>query len=198
MPATPKLATLQSGKKEWKDDRLVGSCLQGDEDAWAVLIDRYKNLIYSIPVKYGFSREDAADVFQSVCVDFLRELPRLRDVKALPKWLMQVSVHTCLRQRREQQAHGNVSPDEMESVPDQEARLPEEWFHEIAQELTLRTALSDLSPRCQELVRMLFYESPSRPYAEIAQQLGLAAGSVGFIRGRCLSKLRQKLEKAGF
>jgi DNA-directed RNA polymerase specialized sigma24 family protein len=45
---------------------------------------------------------------------------------------------------------------------------------------------------------MLFYESPSRPYAEIAQQLGLAAGSVGFIRGRCLSKLRQKLEKAGF
>ena len=38
----------------------------------------------------------------------------------------------------------------------------------------------------------------SRPYAEVAQSLGIATGSIGFIRGRCLEKLRGGLAKLGF
>ena len=55
-----------------------------------------------------------------------------------------------------------------------------------------------LSPRCREMVRLLFYENPPLPYAEVAQRMGLATGSIGFIRGRCLKKLQQLLEKRGF
>jgi len=45
-----------------------------------LLIDKYKALIYSIPVKYGLSREEAADVFQATCVELLRAaLPDLRE-----------------------------------------------------------------------------------------------------------------------
>ena len=35
----------------WTDSRLVRACLDGDERAWAALIAKYKNLIYSIPLK---------------------------------------------------------------------------------------------------------------------------------------------------
>ncbi|HJX84664.1 MAG TPA: sigma-70 family RNA polymerase sigma factor [Candidatus Angelobacter sp.] len=194
MSTTTKLGPLE--QNSWDDDRLVQCCLKGDEDAWGVLIDRYKNLIFSIPIKYGFSPEDAADVFQSVCLDFLRELPRLRDVKALPKWLTQVSAHTCLRRRKQQQPADSV--DDMETIADIGQMMPEDRLHEINQEQALRNAVANLSPRCQNLVRMLFYESPSRPYTEIASRLGLAVGSIGFIRGRCLGKLRQALDVAGF
>ncbi len=48
----------------WSDDRLIRACLNGNEQAWSALIDKYKNLIYSIPMKYGASPEDAADIFQ--------------------------------------------------------------------------------------------------------------------------------------
>ena len=181
----------------WDDDRLVQSCLKGDEDAWGVLIDRYKNLIFSIPIKYGLSPDDAADVFQSVCLDFLRELPRLRDVKALPKWLIQISAHTCLRRRRKHELPAGAV-DEMETLPDTGHMMPEDRLHEINQEQALRNAVASLPARCRKLVRMLFYESPSRPYAEIASHLGLAVGSIGFIRGRCLGKLRRALGQAGF
>ena len=44
---------------------------------------------------------------------------------------------------------------------------------------------------------MLFYEHPPRPYQQVAQQLGVATGSVGFIRGRCLAKLARALHAAG-
>jgi DNA-directed RNA polymerase specialized sigma24 family protein len=55
-----------------------------------------------------------------------------------------------------------------------------------------------LPARCRELVRMLFFEEPAREYREIAKSLGIAVGSIGFIRQRCLEKLRKRLAEAGF
>jgi hypothetical protein len=45
----------------WADDaKLVDHCLRGDEAAWAVLLSKYMNWICSIPIEYGFSREEAS------------------------------------------------------------------------------------------------------------------------------------------
>ncbi len=52
--------------------------------------------------------------------------------------------------------------------------------------------------RCRKLVEMLFYGQPPPPYAEVAARLGLATGSIGFIRGRCLKKLEAGLKAGGF
>jgi len=70
------------------DERLVALCLKGDQQAWADLIDKYKNLIYSIPLRYGASPEDASDIFQSVCLQLFAELPRLRKTAAFSAWLI--------------------------------------------------------------------------------------------------------------
>ena len=78
------------------------------------------------------------------------------------------------------------------------AELPLDFVHQIECEQMLRNALAEVSPRCRELIRMLFFETPARPYREAARTLGIATGSVGFIRGRCLERLRKHLEKAGF
>ena len=42
------------------DRRLVAACLKGNEQAWAALVFKYRRLIYSIPLKYGGTKEDAA------------------------------------------------------------------------------------------------------------------------------------------
>jgi RNA polymerase sigma factor (sigma-70 family) len=69
---------------------------------------------------------------------------------------------------------------------------------ELQQDQLLREALSELTPRCRRLVQMLFFESPTRPYLQVAKDLKLAPGSIGFIRKRCLDKLRKRLEQMGF
>src|SRR5258708_34126385 len=79
----------------WNDTRLVKECLSGNEEAWCLLIDKYKALIYSIPVKYSLSQQEPADVFQATCVELLVRLPQLRDPRALPKWLMHIAHHHC-------------------------------------------------------------------------------------------------------
>jgi RNA polymerase sigma factor (sigma-70 family) len=198
MSAAPNPAAIENKKNSWADDRLVRACRKGDEEAWSALIDRYKNLIFSIPIKYGLSRDDAADVFQSVCVDFLRELPNLREIKALPKWLIQISAHTSLRRKQHQEKLITTAVEELETLSLPEKAVADDLLHEAQQEQALRNAVAKLSPRCRELVHMLFYETPPRPYGSVAAQLGLAPGSIGFIRGRCLEKLRRSLKEAGF
>src|SRR6201993_784526 len=86
------------------DARLIQQCLQGKQDAWSALIDKYKNLIYSIPIKLGMY-QDAADIFQAVCLDLFSDLPRLRQPRALPKWLMQTCYRRCLQYRRRAERH---------------------------------------------------------------------------------------------
>ena len=69
----------------------VGVPVSGDEHAWSELIDRYSRLIFSIPLRQGLTREEAADMFQAVCLDLVAELPRLRDPQALPAWLIRTT-----------------------------------------------------------------------------------------------------------
>jgi RNA polymerase sigma factor (sigma-70 family) len=189
----------REGALSWPDTRLVRECVAGNEDAWAALLDKYKNLIFSIPVKRGIPRHDAADVFQRVCLLLLAELPHLREAKALPMWLIRVTSHECERWRRQEHPYAarETSDDEAAALPD-ERPLPDDMLEQIKEEQVLRDAVQTLPPRCRQLVEMLFFEVPARPYQQIAEQLGLAAGSIGFIRGRCLTRLRRALEKAGF
>ena len=81
-------------------------------------------------------------------------------------------------------------------IPDEVT--PSALLEEVEREQILRDSVRELSPRCQRLVHELFFAQPPRSYHEIAGDLNLATGSIGFIRGRCLDKLRRKLEERGF
>jgi RNA polymerase sigma factor (sigma-70 family) len=195
MTTAPQQAKTRSPNR-FSDSRLVQDCLKGSEAAWATLIDKYKNLIFSIPVRYGFSEEDSADIFQAVCVDLLTELPRLREPNALAGWLIQVARNKCFHRKQAQQRHPVQEIDDLSSYASRDE--VEGLIAQVEQEQALREALLALSPRCHQLVHMLFFETPVRPYEEVAKELSLASGSIGFIRRRCLDKLRQRLEQLGF
>ncbi len=177
--------------------RLIKECLAGKEEAWADLIEKYKALIFSIPVKYGLPPQEAADVFQNVCAELFTRMPELREPGALPKWLMQVAHHECYRWRRAQQRV--LSRDTERDLPEPDIPpIAESLIRQTEEEQMLRDAIAGLTSQCQRLVSALFLELPARPYAEIAADLGLAVGSIGFTRQKCIERLRQTLEKAGF
>ena len=179
------------------DARLVKDCLAGDEGAWALLIDKYKALIYSVPVKYGLPPQEAADIFQTTCLELLARLGELREVRALPKWLIQVAHHQCWqwKQRDRRLVSRDSEPDPVEpEIPP----VAETLLRQTQEEQMLREAVSGLSPQCRRLVETLFFEDEARPYNEIAAELGLAVGSIGFIRQKCLERLRRRLKELGF
>lgn len=189
-----KMPTLEPVAAE--DQQLVRNCLQGDEHAWSRLIDKYKRLIYSIPIKYGFRPEDASDIFQTVCIDLFTNLCNLRKVESLRSWLITVTSHKCFHWKRQQRQ--DVELDALEQEIAEDLAAAPEILEELQQEQIVRDAVDRLPPRCAEMVRLLFFEQPPLPYAEVAKRLGLAVGSIGFIRGRCLTRLHKILMEMGF
>ncbi len=191
----------RSSRTDSSNERLIGRCLKGDQEAWSALIDKYKNLIYSVPIKLGMY-QDADDIFQSVCVDLLSELPRLREHRALPKWLMQTCYHKCLHCQRSAGRLVELAPEGTDgetSLPVSHSdELPEHMLVQFEQEQILRDSIAELPDKCERMVRLLFFEIPPRPYEEIAEKLGMATGSIGAIRSRCLAQLKKQLEKKGF
>jgi len=79
-----------------------------------------------------------------------------------------------------------------------DAAAPPDMVAELEREQLVQEAIAQLPPRCREMIELLFFESPPLPYAEVAKRLHLATGSIGFIRGRCLDRLKKILEGKGF
>jgi RNA polymerase sigma factor (sigma-70 family) len=182
---------------EWTNRRLVEECLGGNEQAWNILVDRYKGLVYSIPIRYGAARQDAADIFQAVCLDLFNELPKLREPEALQGWLIRVTTNKCYHWKRQQASRCEDSDNgELEMVS--AADLPTDVLTVLEREQFVRQAIEQLPPRCRQMIELLFFEHPPLPYSEVARRLGLAKGSIGFIRGRCLQRLKRILEEKGF
>jgi RNA polymerase sigma factor (sigma-70 family) len=181
----------------WSDGRLIRACLSGHEQGWSALIGKYKNLIYSIPLKYGASPEDAADIFQSVCLELFSELPRVRKTAAFRSWLITVTAHQSFQWKRRVRRRA-----EDELTPEDEERLgidpSDDLLEQVEREQKLREVVAQLPARCQEMTRLLFYQQPQMPYRDVARRLGLATGSIGFIRGRCLKRLQRALQASGF
>jgi RNA polymerase sigma factor (sigma-70 family) len=193
LEAIPAINPLQ----RTDDSRLVQECLAGSEQAWAALIENYKKLIYSIPFKYGMDRDEAADIFQSVCLELFCELQHVRKTESLKFWLISVTARKCLHAKKQRRSVIDIQDagnSEWLTTPATASALLED----AQKEQCLRDAVGELSPRCKEMVRLLFYEQPPLPYAEVASRLGLATGSIGFIRARCLDQLEKTLVEMDF
>ena len=182
----------------WDDEDLIRECVAGNQAGWTRLVDKYRNLIFSVPIKLGFSRDDASDIFQNVCVTLLSELPRIREPRTLASWLIQVTAHQCFRWRKKNSKLLSVGLDVGGETLTPSDRLPDMVLQDLTNEQALRESSAQLSPRCRDLVDLLFLRVPPASYESAAAELGLATGSIGFIRIRCLERLRRELQQRGF
>jgi RNA polymerase sigma factor (sigma-70 family) len=187
------------------DADLVAACLRGEQAAWDTLVDRYAALIYSIPLKYGLSEVDAADVFQSVCLTLLEKLGSLREPRGLPAWIITTTSRQCwavIRQHtREQGRMAGERELEAAAEPPDPLPLPEETVLALERQYLVRRAVRQLTPRCRELVEKLFLlgdVSGASSYQELAARLGMPLNSLGPTRSRCLGTLRRLLDEAGY
>jgi len=129
-------------------------------------------------------------------MELLARLPGLREPRTLPKWLIQVAYHQCCRWKRQSQRL--ISRDTQPDLPEPETpAIAETLVRQTQEEQMLREAIAALAPKCRRLIDLLFFETPSRPYSEVASELGLAVGSIGFTRQKCIGQLRRRLNELG-
>jgi RNA polymerase sigma factor (sigma-70 family) len=181
------------------DDRaLVAACLEGDHSAWETLITRYQRLIYSIPIKARLSQDDAADIFQSVCLKLYEKLPTIRDSERISSWLITTTSRECwrlsARNRRDSAPSGGDDDDSPQKEIPATGPLADEQREILERQHEVRRAVNALPERCRDLVTMLFYQKDELSYADIASRMRMPVPSVGPTRARCLEKLKKLLD----
>ena len=178
-----------------RDDPVVIDLLtragNGDKQAWDALVQRYAPLIWSVCRRHRLGDDDAEDVGQSVWLQLVDQLDRIRDPAALPGWLVTVTRRECLRvlgAARTPLAAGYAM--DAGTIADEQAGTPEQELLAAERHAALREAFRDLPPPGQQLILMLIQDPPV-PYAGISARLGIPVGSIGPTRSRCLEKLRR-------
>lgn len=188
------------------DAALVAGCLRGEAKSWEALVQRYQRLVFAIVRRIGLDEHTAADVFQTVYARLLTQLPRIADPSRLQAWIVTTTKREALLQRK--RAGRSVSMTLETELSDAADSAAPEWdiadespgaeqaLSALQQLNQVRLGLDRLDPRCRNLMRLLFDDSDTPlEYGEIAAQLGMAVGSIGPTRSRCLAKLRAYVER---
>ena len=147
--------------------------------------------------RFGLDEHAAADVFQTVFARLVEHLPRIADPQRLQAWIVTTAKREVLlalrRGQRTVSMTRNEDPNDDTAEFDiaDDAPLPEDALADLQQLELVRRALDRMDERCRELLLLLFRDDGDKlPYEEVAQRLGMAVGSIGPTRARCLGKLR--------
>jgi RNA polymerase sigma factor (sigma-70 family) len=170
---------------------LVSAARQGSDDALGQIVTELSPLLWHVARAAGLSSDDAQDVVQTVWMSLLSHLDDIHTPGALAGWLATTTRREAWRVRDAGRRQVPADQDWLAELPDL-APGSEELAIIGDGRRALWSAIGQLSPRCQELLRIIAF-TPRADYQTVAAELGMPVGSIGPTRGRCLAKLRALL-----
>jgi RNA polymerase sigma factor (sigma-70 family) len=170
---------------------MVDEARQGSMDALGQLVTELSPLLWHTARAAGLSSDDAQDVVQTVWMRLLSHLDGIRTSAALTGWLVVTTRREAWRVRAAGRRQLPADHEWFSVLPDARPGSDEQVILDD-QRRELWVAIGQLPQRCQELLRIVAFV-PRPDYQAVAAELGMAVGSIGPTRGRCLAKLRALL-----
>ncbi|GHF57046.1 RNA polymerase sigma factor [Streptomyces thermodiastaticus] len=181
---------------------LVRSAADGDAAAWKALVEGLGPLVWSVVRAHRLSDADGHEVYQTVWFRFAQHLGRIREPDKAGSWLASTARNECLKTLKNLNRL-MVTDDPalldrvcQDSTPEQAVLDSEEAAAQSERIRRLWQEFDKLGDRCRRLLRVLM-ASPPPSYQEVSAALGVAVGSIGPLRQRCLKRLRARLQARG-
>ena len=169
------------------DSAIVRRVLDGDTEAFAVLVTRYHPACVRLATHALGTREDAEDAVQETFLRAYRHLGRYEERERFTGWLFRILVNQCrttLARRRRGETHVAEGAGE-----------PASWDEDVAEgaerDEMLRTALARLHPLQREAVLLRF--SADLSYEEMAAATGAGVSALKMRVKRACAQLRAML-----
>lgn len=179
------------------DQYYITKIVAGDTKAFAVLVDRYKDLVFTLALRMLKNREEAEEVAQDTFIKVFKSLSKFKGDSKFSTWIYRITYNSCLDVlKKYKQEYSTVVLDEFS---ERELATLDNAFDALA-EKEQRQAIDDCLDRLPKedsfLLTLYYFEEQSLD--EISKIIGLTANNVKVklfrSRKKLASLLKEKLE----
>jgi len=180
---------------ELTDMEIISQVLQGQQQAYATLVERYQNYVFTIVLRYVKSREDAEEVAQDIFVKTYRSLADFKGNSKFSTWLYTVTTTTCITFLRKKRLETHsLDNEKVFAVADNiDSGASANQIEQKSRAHMVNTAIKLLNPDDAQII-MLFYKG-EQTLEEIAQILGKEPNAVKVQLHRARTRLKEKMQK---
>jgi RNA polymerase sigma-70 factor (ECF subfamily) len=183
-----------------EDQRLAAAAANGDDEAFTILVERYRPYVYTVAYKIVLDPDDALDITQNVFLRLVEKIASFNGRGTFKAWLATMASREAINYlRRPSRRETATEPDVLAEMSDRlrrgEVADPREALDTAQRRRLVETAMADLSPQ-QRAVFALRLREDMGP-KEIAERLGLPASQVRAQLHRAMARIRQALVAQG-
>jgi len=177
------------------DNELISRVLKGNQQAYAGLVTRYQNYVFTLSLRFTKNREDAEEVSQDIFVKAYRSLADFRGASKFSTWLYTIVNTTCITflRKKRMEVHSLDNEKIFEVADSVDSGMRANQVEQKSRVAMVNNAIDMLSPDDAEVLT-LFYKG-EQSLEEIAMILGIEANTAKVRLHRARARLKEKMEK---
>ncbi len=176
-----------------EDYEWVQAVLAGDKQAYAHIINKYKNPLYGTILRMTKNPHDAQDLVQEAFIKVYEQLEKYNQTGSFSGWLYRVAINHCMDEFRKKRYQ--MKQVEMDSVHDVNAEHPEVVFMKKEKSRQLERLIGTL-PEDERLIILLRYIN-ELSYDAISDLVGVPLSTVRNKLHRAKRKMRKMVKREG-
>ncbi|MBI1341832.1 MAG: sigma-70 family RNA polymerase sigma factor [Terrimonas sp.] len=176
------------------DNEIISRVLQGEQNAYAELVNRYQPYVFTLVLRFIKNREEAEEVAQDIFIKAYRSLADFRRESKFSTWLYTIVNTTCITFLRKKRLDTYSLDNEkvFEMADNVDSGFSANQVEQKSKLTMVTKAISMLNPDDAEVIT-LFYKA-EQSLEEIGQILGLEPNTVKVRLHRARQRLKEKME----
>ncbi len=176
------------------DNEMISKVLSGDHQAYAGLVNRYQQYVFTLTLRMVKNREDAEEMAQDVFIKAYKYLADFRGASKFSTWLYTIVNNTCITFLRKKRPDiHSLDDDKMFELADsQDSGFRANLVEQKSKLAMINNAIAMLNPDDAQVIT-LFYKA-EQSLEEIAGILGLEANTAKVRLHRARTRLKEKME----
>ena len=187
-------------ERKLEDKKLIDRALEGDENAFRSLLEKYRNLVFSIMLKMVRNKQEAEDLTQEAFMKAFASLASFNDEFAFSTWLMKIASNNCIDflRKKKLKTYSIHEPIQYKDekieieIPDHDPS-PERTLLQSERSRMIEETINELPERYRYVIILRHKEEKS--YEEIAEIMNLPLGTVKAQIFRAREILYKKLKE---
>lgn len=177
------------------DSEIISRVLLGEQQAYAELVKRYQNFVFTITLRYAGNREDAEEIAQDIFVKAYRSLADFRGASKFSTWLYTIVTTSCITFLRKKKLETQSLDDErvFAQADNQSSGFNANQVEQKSKVTMVNEAIKLLSPDDGKIIT-LFYQG-EQSLEEIGKIIGMEPNTVKVKLHRARQRLKEKMEK---